>query len=268
MTASYFDRGTGRIAYDVQGDGPLVLCVPGMGVLRSAFRFTVPALVEAGHRVATMDLRGHGDSDADFDAYDDPALATDILALIDHLGGPALVLGHSMGSAGAVIAAADRPDRIAGLALLGPFVRDPKSNPAMALAQRLLLTRPWGPAAWVWFYGTLNAGRKPADFAADTGRIRQSLRRADHWRSFVRTTRTSHAPAEGRLAAVRAPALVLMGEQDPDFPDPTAEGRWIADRLRGELLPVPEAGHYPMSQRPDLVNPALVQFAGRIFTRA
>jgi hypothetical protein len=52
MSVSYLDRGEGRIAYDVQGEGPLVICVPGMGDLRSVFRFTVPALLAAGYRVA------------------------------------------------------------------------------------------------------------------------------------------------------------------------------------------------------------------------
>ena len=67
------DRPEGRIGYDVIGDGPLVVCLPGMGELRSSYRFTVPALTAGGFRVATMDLRGHGDSDATFSAYDDVA---------------------------------------------------------------------------------------------------------------------------------------------------------------------------------------------------
>ena len=55
-----------------------------------------------------------------------------------------------------------------------------------------------------------------------------------------------------------------MGDHDPDFPDPTIEARWITDTLQGELLRVPEAGHYPHSQRPDLVGPAVTTFARRL----
>ena len=72
-TTHYLDRGEGRIAYDMTGTGPLVVAVPGMGDLRSTYRHLAPALVEAGFRVATMDLRGHGDSDATFSRYDDPS---------------------------------------------------------------------------------------------------------------------------------------------------------------------------------------------------
>ncbi|GAA4677864.1 alpha/beta fold hydrolase [Phytohabitans rumicis] len=268
MTTSYLDRGEGRIAYDVQGEGPLVVCVPGMGDLRSNYRFTVPALVAAGYRVATMDLRGHGDSDDGFGAYDDVALASDILALIAHLGGPALVLGNSMGAGAAVIAASDDPAAVAGLGLLGPFVRNPKVNPLLLLVMRVMLVKPWGPAAWKAYYKTLYPGRRPADLAAHVDRVAGSLARGGHWRSFVRTTRTSHAPAEARLDGVRSPAIVVMGEKDPDFPDPAAEARFAGERLSGEVVLVPDSGHYPMADSPDVVNPALIAFAGKVFDRA
>src|SRR3712207_2030452 len=94
-------RPEGRIAYDVTGSGPLVVCIPGMGELRSAYRFTAPALAAAGFRVATMDLRGHGDSDTTFTRYDDVAAGEDALALVEHLGGPAVLLGNSMGAGAA-----------------------------------------------------------------------------------------------------------------------------------------------------------------------
>ena len=69
-------------------NGPLVICVPGMGELRQSYRLLAPLLVEKGCRVVTLDIRGHGDSEATFSSYDDVALASDILALIDELGEP------------------------------------------------------------------------------------------------------------------------------------------------------------------------------------
>jgi pimeloyl-ACP methyl ester carboxylesterase len=264
MTINFLDRGEGRLAYEVHGEGPLVVCLPGMGELRSVYRFTVPALLDAGYRVATLDLRGHGDSDDGFSRYDDVALGTDALALIDQLGGRAIVLGNSMGAGAAVWAAAEQPAKVAGLALLGPFVRDPKVTPLIRLMTRLLLVKPWGPAAWQAYYRKLFPGRPPTDLAEHQARIAASLRRGDHWRSFVQTTRTSHRPAEERLDRVQAPTLLVMGEKDPDFPDPTAEARFAADRLRAELLLVPAAGHYPMTEYPELVNPVLVSFVNRL----
>ncbi|MDG4825855.1 alpha/beta hydrolase [Asanoa sp. WMMD1127] len=270
MAVNYLERGTGRrIAYDVQGEGPLVIGLHGMGDLRSVYRFTVPALVEAGYRVATFDSRGHGDSSDGFDAYDDVAQATDTLALIDHLGGgPAALLGNSMGAGAAVYAAAERPDAVAALGLFGPFVRDPKLSAAAKLSISLLLRKPWGPGAWASYYKRYYPGRPPADLADHQRRIKESLRGGDHLASFRATAGTSHAPAEQRLSSVDQPALVVMGDKDPDWPDPTEEARFVADALRAELVLVPGAGHYPMAERPDLVNPALVAFLGKAFPSA
>jgi pimeloyl-ACP methyl ester carboxylesterase len=247
----------------------LVVCLTGMGDLRSVYRFMTPALVDAGYRVATMDLRGHGDSDDGFAAYDDVAQAQDALALIAELGGgPALLVGNSMGAGAAVWAAAEDPAKVAGLALLGPFVRNPKVNPALALAMRLMLRRPWGPAVWHAYYRRSYPGRQDERLAEHQREMRQAMRRGDHWRSFVRTSHTSHAPAEERLGRVQAPVLVVMGEQDQDWPDPVAEARFVADALSAELLLVPECGHYPQAEHPELVNPAVVAFAQRIHPHA
>src|ERR1700733_8306586 len=108
-TTRFLDRPEGRIAYDVGGDGPLVVLVPGMGDLRSTYRFVAPALRRAGYRVACTDLRGHGDSDTTFASYGDIETAGDLIALIEELHGPAVVVGNSMGAGAATLAAALQP---------------------------------------------------------------------------------------------------------------------------------------------------------------
>lgn len=256
-------RPEGAVAYDVTSTGPLVVCVPGMGELRSSYRETVPALVAAGYRVATMDLRGHGDSDATFSAYDDVAAGTDILALIDELGGPAVVLGNSMGAGAAVWAAAERPVAIVGLALIGPFVRNTPMNPLLAFAFKAAMTGPWAPAMWTAYLPKLYPGRRPGDFDAHLEEIKASMRLPGHRRAFVATTRTTHAPAEERLSHVDVPTLVVMGTADPDFPDPAAEAAWIARRLGADTALIDGAGHYPQVEQPEAVNPALVSLLAR-----
>jgi pimeloyl-ACP methyl ester carboxylesterase len=260
-TTHTLQRPGGRIAYDVSGDGPLVVCVPGMGDLRSVYRFLVPALVDAGYRVATMDLRGHGESDTTFDRYDDVAAASDILALVEALGdGSATVVGNSMGAGAAVIAAADAPDRVSDLVLVGPFVREAPVGLLAKWMFRLALLRPWGRRAWDAWYRRLYPSHPPADLDAHRARIRESLRAPDKWRAFIATTHTDHGPAEARLSDVHARTLVVMGERDSDFPDPSVEARWIGERLGGEVLLVPGAGHYPQAEAPDVVAAAIVRF--------
>lgn len=264
-TARSLSRPGGRIAYDVRGEGPLVVCVPGMGELRSSYRFLAPALVKGGYRVATMDLRGHGDSDVTFDVYDDVAAGSDVVALIEELGRPAAVVGNSMGAGAAVWAAAEAPDRVAALILVGPFVRQVPVGKLMELAFKVSMMRPWGRAAWLGWYPKLFPGRKPPDFEEHRARIGRSLKQPGRWKAFAATTRTSHAPVEARLGAVRAPTLVIMGERDPDFPDPAAEAQWVAQRLDAEVIMVPDAGHYPQAEYPEVVSPAVAGFLARAF---
>ncbi len=90
---TYLNRAEGRIGFDILGDGPLVVLIPGMGDLRATYRFLAPSLREAGFRVACTDLRGHGDSDSTFKTYGDVETASDVVALIEKLGGPAVVIG-------------------------------------------------------------------------------------------------------------------------------------------------------------------------------
>jgi pimeloyl-ACP methyl ester carboxylesterase len=265
---SYLARPGGRIGYDVAGDGSLVVLVPGMGDLRACYRLLAPALREAGYRVACTDLRGHGDSDTTFTSYGDGETAGDVIALIGELGGPAVVVGNSMGAGSAVLAAAQRPGLVSGLVLVGPFVRNGKTSALQRLLLRVAMALPWAAISWKSYLPKLYAGRRPADFGAYRDQVVASIRRPGHAKAFSRTTRTSHAPAEARLADVTAPALVVMGEQDPDFPDPRAEADWIARALRGEVVMVPEAGHYPQSQRPDLTTGAVLRFLGSVKGRA
>jgi pimeloyl-ACP methyl ester carboxylesterase len=257
----------GTIGYDTTGSGPLILCVPGMGQLRRSFRALVPLLVAAGHEVATADLRGHGDSTAEFRAYGDGATASDIIALLQQLGRPAVVIGHSMAAGAAVIAAAERPDLVTGLVLVGPFVRDQRISPVARAVLRVAMAPRWARIVWNSYLPKLYAGNKPHDLATHRAAVDSALRQPGHSRAFSRTTRLSHAEAERVLDRVTAPSLVVMGELDPDFPDPAGEAAWIADRLHGERVMVPESGHYPQEQQPGIVADAVLRFLGRMADR-
>ena len=256
----YLVRPEGRIAYDVDGGGPLVVLVPGMGDLRSTYRFVAPRLREAGYRVAATDLRGHGESDAGFTAYGDPETADDVIALVEELGGPAFIVGNSMGAGAAVVAAADRPELVRGVVLIGPFVRNGKMGVIRRMLFRVAITPLWAAAVWKSYLPKLYAGRRPADFDAYRDQIAAALRRPGHAKASSRTTHINHDAAEARLGGVSQPTLVIMGDQDPDFPDPKGEAVWIAEQLHGEAVMVPEAGHYPHSQRAEVTTNAVVAF--------
>ncbi len=260
----FLTRSQGRIGYEVDGHGPLVVLVPGMGDLRSAYRFLGPALVAEGFRVAAVDLRGHGDSDTTFESYGDAETLSDVVALIEELGGPAVVVGNSLGAGSAVMVAAKRPELVSGLVLVGPFVRNGATGAMQRIMLRAAMVPLWAAASWKAYMPKLYAGQRPVDFDDHRDRVVASLRRPGYAKAFSLTTRTNHDPAEACLAMVSAPTLIVMGAQDPDFPDPAAEASWLADALHGEVVMVADAGHYPQSQRPDVVTPAVVTFLNAV----
>ena len=259
-------RPGGRISYTVTGDGPLIVAVPGMGDLRGTWRELVAPLVDAGFRVAVIDLRGHGDADTTFTEHGDIATADDILALIDELGGPALVLGNSMAGSAAVIAAAERPDAVAGLALISPFLRNGGSHGAQAALRilfRVLFARPWGAgavgdvlplAAQQGRAGAVAGRARGCDPCVDA-RARPAALAA---RSHPRRSTTTWSPRTRRGARARDRPV---GAGDPDYKDPAAELAWMGEQLGAETVLVPDAAHYAQHQRPDVVVPRVLAFA-------
>src|SRR6201747_973543 len=115
--------GTNTIAYDVSGAGPLVVLAHGIGDSRHSYRFLAPALAAAGYRVAAVDIRGCGDSSLGWDGYSRTDIAGDLVALVRHLGGPAVIIGQSISGGAATIAAATASDVIAGVIELAPGTR-------------------------------------------------------------------------------------------------------------------------------------------------
>src|SRR5258708_19194064 len=115
MSTQFVDVTGGRIAYEVTGDGPLVVLSNGMGETRSSWRFLAPILVKAGYKVAAVDLRGHGESSTGWASYSRADTAADLIAVIEAIGGqatPAVIIGQSFSGGSATIAAATRPHLI------------------------------------------------------------------------------------------------------------------------------------------------------------
>ena len=262
--ASFLKISTSSIAYeDSGGAGPLVICVPGLGDLRQQYRFLAPALNAAGYRVVTMDLRGMGESSAEWPDYSAAAVGADVVALLTHLGAPhAVVIGNSMAAASAVWAAAEAPDRIDGIVLIDPFVRDMPVSWATSALLKVAFVRPWGVAAWSAYYGSLYPTSKPTDFEEYRASLRRNLSEPGRLDALHAQLDASKAACEARIPEVKAPVLVIMGSKDPDFSDPAAEGKLVAERLHGKLFMVEGAGHYPHAEMPGEVGPVIVKFLG------
>jgi pimeloyl-ACP methyl ester carboxylesterase len=134
------------LAFTDRGTGPAVVILHGLlGAGRNWA--TVAAALADRHRVITVDLRNHGESPW-AEPHDYPALAEDVARLIDRqVGGPAAVVGHSMGGKAAMVLALDRPEVVEELVVVdiaparslnpaGDYVRAMRAVPLDTCASR------------------------------------------------------------------------------------------------------------------------------------
>jgi pimeloyl-ACP methyl ester carboxylesterase len=261
MSTEYLDVPGGRLAYSDVGSGPIVIAVPGMGDLRSSYRFLAPKLAAAGYRVISLDLRGHGESSVRWDDYSVSAVGADILALIDSLNaGSAHIIGNSFAAGAGVIAAARDPKAVRSLVAVDPFVRDVMPPWVTSTIFGTMLSSPWRAALWRTFFKRAFPARLPDDYAAEEARRDGNLAEPGRFDAFRRMLSSSKSESERRAPDVTAPVLVIMGTRDSDFPDPAKEARLVADLLHGSVAMIEGAGHYPQTEMPDAVVERLVPF--------
>src|SRR5450631_2762489 len=265
------------LAYDVTGQGPLVVLAHGMGDSRHSYRFIAPALVAAGYRVANVDIRGCGDSSLGWDGYSRTDIAGDLVAVVRHLGGPAVIIGQSISGGAATIAAAAAPDVITGVIELAPFTRA-QSIPLRAMLRvkryrsgSMLLMRTillGSLPAWKK-YLELAYPTKPADWDAELARIEAKLSEPGRMKALQAMCKASPSDAAAQLPNVACPVLVIEGSLDPDWADPRAEGEKIIADLAtglGELVIIEGAGHYPHAQTPDELLALALPFLAKALT--
>jgi pimeloyl-ACP methyl ester carboxylesterase len=256
IATQFLDLPGGQIAYDdTGGAGPVFICAPGLGDLRQQYRYLRPLLVGDGFRVVTMDLRGMGESSTRWPSYTPADVGADIVALIRHLGAPRVyIVGNSMAGGSAVWAAAEVPDRVAGLVMIDPFVgTEDGVSFGMRSIMHVLFQRPWGPAVWRMYYKSLYKTAPPPDLDQYANHLEANLAEPGRFEALKGMLWASQAPCAARLDQVRAPALVVMGSKDSDFDDPQTQAQSVASRLHGKVLVVPDAGHYPHVEFPKMV---------------
>ena len=212
------------LAYDVTGQGPLVVLAHGIGDSRHAYRFVAPALAAAGYRVANVDIRGCGESSLGWDGYSRTDIAGDLVALVRHLGGgPAVIIGHSISGGAATIAAATAPELVAGLVELAPFTRA-QSYPIGALLRvkryrsgvlHLTRTLMTGSLTSWKKYLDLAYPTKPADWDAELARIDGKLREPGRMEALQSMCKSKPTDAGEQLAQRPLPRARRRGQRRP-----------------------------------------------------
>lgn len=273
----YLQTAGGALAYDVTGTGPLIVLAPGIGNQRTAYRHLVPLLTAAGHRVASMDIRGHGESGMGWtshgggEAISRTDIAGDLLDLIRHLGGPAVIVGHSISGGAATIAAATAPALVSAVIEVNPFTKVQRMDLGAMFTVRRYRKGSLALAGTMLFkslrlwqrYLDVAYPIKPADYAEDMAAMAAKLREPGRMAEFMKTLKSTPADADAQLPNVKCPALIIMGGADPDFADPRAEGEAVVAKMPaglGRLAMVERSGHYTHVDSADRVAALIVEF--------
>jgi len=245
-----FMEGDGfRLYYeDTGGDAPAVLFLHGAGGNHLSWWQQVPVFGDE-YRCITVDQRGFGRS-SDVSVQGPATLATDALALLDHLGvARAAVVAQSMGgwaAAGAVLSASDRFWAVVMANTVGNL-----TNPEIAmLRQRLAAASPPRPAIlWHAALGPTFRKAEPVKsflYASIAG-LNTPLPQA--FREAMQQLTTS----VDRYAAASVPTLFLTSEEDGLIWPELCE-KVHAHVPGSELVRVPGAGHSTYFERPDVFN--------------
>jgi pimeloyl-ACP methyl ester carboxylesterase len=271
--------GANTLAYDLAGAGPLVVLAHGMGDSRHSYRFLAPALVAAGYQVANVDLRGCGESSLGWDGYSRTDVAGDLIALVRHLGGPAVIVGQSLSGGAATIAAATAPELVGGVIELAPFTRKQSVDVGGLLRNkrfrtgylRLARAAVLGSVPGWAGYLDLAIPVKPADWDSELPRIEAKMSEPGRMKVFRAMATSDPGDAGAHLPRLTRPVLVVEGSADPDWADPRAEGEQIVAELPqglGELAVIEGGGHYPHVQNPAEVLALALPFLARTSARA
>ena len=248
-----------RLAYVEAGDpnGEPLLLLHGFTDSSRSFLPMVPHL--ARYRLLIPDQRGHGASDAPECCYGSSQFAYDARLFLDALGVKrAAVVGHSLGSMVAISLAADQPDRVSKIVLIGSTALVPVKRgdwlydnvAAMTgpLDSRSQFARDWHPANQP----------TPVDPVFANAVNDELLRIPLHvWRGVLREL--SYVPVGRHSTDIKAPVLILSGGKDPIF---SAEHHrsLLAVFPHAEAHVFAELGHNPNWEQPEAVASAIDLF--------
>jgi non-heme chloroperoxidase len=253
--------GTVLHVQDTATKGPTVLLLPGYGMTHEVFDRQVRVLA-AGHRLVTMDPRGHGASDKPFAAYDADRLASDVLEVIAALGlSEVILVGWSLGGLVALRAATTPDAPVARLVLVAsngvsasraegfPFgAPADEIEPALLAAEhadRLLARRSGIASAFA---------APPQPHLLDW--LTQCSLQMPSWAAQACTRTLLRTCSVERLADLRIPVAVIHGDSDPVFS--TRAIRWVVEQLDDvRIWQLAQCGHYPMFEAPDDFDAAL-----------
>lgn len=243
VTEGHLSHDGADIWYATYGAGtPVVLLHGGLGHSGN-WGYQLPALIEAGYQPILIDSRGHGRSTRDLRPYTYELMASDVLAVLDHMGiARAAMVGWSDGACIGMVLAKQAPERVSGVFFFGCNM-DP-SGTNVEIAASPLLDRCF--ARHTQDYAALSA--TPDQFKAFVSAV-----------GAMMASEPNYSAAD--LAGITVPVVIVQSEHD-EFIKPE-HARYLASTIPGaKLVELKGVSHFAPLQRPALFNAAVLEFLG------
>ena len=249
-----------RLAYVELGDpkGKPLLLLHGYTDTSRSWSVLAPHLT--GYRLLIPDQRGHGDADAPECCYGPSQLAFDARLFMDALGVErAAVAGHSMGSMVAMTMAAEYPERVSSIVLIGSTALPPVVPGTWLYDQVAALQFPLDRnSAFMREWHPSNQPTPSVDPEFAEAVMDDILAIKPHvWRSVMREL--MQFPVARHAKDVDAPVLILSGGKDPLFPA-EHHAALLKAFPKAEAHVFPELGHSPNWEQPQAVAAAIHAF--------
>lgn len=238
---------------------PSVVFVHGGGLEHSVWILQSRYFAHHGFNAMAIDLPGHGRSGGDPSANVE-AYADWVTAFLDAAGvEQAAVCGHSMGSLVALETAARHPARVSKLAMLGTSVPMPVTDQLLDAAKNndhsaYDMINIWGHSP----FGQMGGNRAPGMWMIG-GSVRLLERSAPGVLFNDLSACNEYRHGLQSAERVKCPALLLLGARDAMSP-PRAAQALAAAISDARSVVLPGCGHMMMSEQPDQVLEALVDF--------
>ncbi|GBD35092.1 Sigma factor SigB regulation protein RsbQ [bacterium HR36] len=260
----YVETSEGRIYCDVEGEGPAIVCVHGLGATGNVWH-GVRNILKKQFRVVVFDLPGSGRSEKREPRYTFTGWAGQLFELVQRLQLPRFVLiGHSMGTLLAQIFAARYPEPLAGLVLCGPIVELPETRKQI-FQQRIetVLREGMLAVADSVVAGALTSATRESASPLP-GLVREMLLASDPIHYAAQCRALLEGSARDALPHIRCPVLILEGDQDTVTPLSNCQ-QIISALPQAQFRVIPATGHWTMLEQPHLVVAAIQEFLAHCF---
>ena len=273
-----------KIQYTVMGEGSPLVLVHGFGASIGHWRKNIPFLASGGYRVFAIDLLGFGGSDKPPLNYT-MELWSELLKDFQaaHIQAPTVFIGNSIGALLSLMAIANHPETAAGAVLINcagglshrPHELNPPLRVAMSAFNRLVRSRITGQVIF-------NRVRQKAQIRRTLLQVYRNREAvtdelvdllyapscdpgAQHVFASILSADPGPTPAQ-LLPKVKHPLFVIWGADDPwtpitgtkIFQQASENGQQI------QITPIPKAGHCPHDEVPDIVNPLILEWLGKL----